>query len=198
MLVEAWLEGHVDTPESEPDPLDHVHYWYGAYRSPKGKTVGFMVKRQESIPTTALIVREGVGCVRVREAMQTLLGMVNAIGEIETPNVEPPPLPRGRPMKAGALATLSDSDGVHLGAIIDVLGNDVAMLVLTSRPGWNPQARRASADDVFALNVRNKRPTFLAPVIRDRANVFLRDGELGPLRLADFRAEFDWIAARRV
>lgn len=104
----------------------------------------------------------------------------------------------GRPMCPGALAALSDGEGVHIGAIIKVVGDDVCMVLLTSRPGWNPQARRASSDDVFALNSRTTRPSFLAPVVRNRSYVFLRDGELSRLRLADLHAEFDWEAARRV
>lgn len=206
--VDAWLEGKLDTETAPsepiapaPDPAGYVHYWYGVYLTPKGKVAGFMVKRESSIPSAAIVVRDGVGCENVKLAMQTLVAMAGAVHSIPMPppDADPEPMrPRGRPMVAGALATLSDGDGIHIGAIIDVMGaQDIAMVLLTSRPGWNPQARRASRDDLFALNSRSTRPTFIAPVVRDRAYVFLRDGELGRLRLADLRAEFDWEAAKR-
>lgn len=196
-VVESWLEGKIDEPSTELEAansgsrLDRTEYWYGVYRTPRGKIASFLSKHRENVPMSALVVRHGVGHAKVQAAVQEILSMSLAVESV-------PDEPRVRPLVPGALATLSDPDGVHVGAIVDLLGDDVFMVILTSRPRWNPQARRASSDDVAALGGFTSRTSYLAPVVRSRQHVYLRDGELSRQRLKELQSAFDWDAARRV
>lgn len=179
--VDAWLSGAA-MGDTAGDPAD-TPYWYGVHRTSRGKMAGFIVKNPDLVPSDVMIIRQTFGIQGARRDLDLMLA--------EVLNPAPPK------MAPGALITLSDGDGIHLGVLIDTRGEEFALVVLTSNPYWNPLARPATPDDLAALRKSATKITYLAPIVRPKANVFHRHGEISQHRVDAMRTEFNWDVADR-
>ena len=166
-----------------PATTDTGRYWCGVHRTRKGDLAGFITRNEDAVPPRSI---ETLCVPGIEEAKARVATLLKEMGVSSSG-------PRVRP---GVLIALSDPEGVHFGAVINIRGEEADLVVLTSRPRWNPQARPATQGDLLAFNKMGTRTTFLAPVTRRLTNVYARGGELGTLRLEELRLEFDWSAAQ--
>lgn len=146
---------------------------------PTGASVkSFTSSSRDDIPDGATKV--GIAPGSVAEALGKRLQTVH---ELEQPASKE---------DAGRVFHHSDGGRVHSGICVGTLSGDLMLLFMTTNVEWNPFCRRITRDEhaMTGFPSKNKRMTYLAPVIRPDTEVTWTEVTIPEHRSAALRAEF--------
>ncbi len=172
-------------------------YFYGVFKSSKGKVSTFICKSQNKIPANALVIKSGsmIGELASELADELLKGLQYKPQEklIQTKQKKPKPqkLTQKTNYNVGDIIIYADLEGQHTAIILQSDEQYSTLLFVTSNPYWNKKARRVTEEENMLLGYPIRCGTsFFAPVVRINKYI-VETGKSYPLyRIKDFIEEF--------
>jgi hypothetical protein len=172
---------------SKIDSIKHSRrirtYFYGVFRSSKGKVSTFICKTEAKIPTTAVLVKSGsmVGEI-ANQLADKLLKESRFPKEIKI---------KTGSFSVGDVVIYADLEGQHTAIVLQKGRQYSSLLFVTSNPYWNKRARKVTGDENILLGYPLRgRASYFAPVVRLNKYI-VETGKSYPLyRVEDFIVEF--------
>lgn len=149
--------------------------YYGLASSPSGVRE-FTSPSREGVPAGA--VKVGVAPGSVADALGRRLRAVHELSRPESME------------RAGGVFHHSDGGRTHSGICLGRLSGGLMLLFMTTSLGWNRFARRITREEQAMTGFPSRRPTYLAPVLRDEDGVTWTGLDVPEHRTAALRAEF--------
>lgn len=214
-LHEYMSGGPLPVEEKKPKPTKvPVVRYYGVFLNSKGRLIQFHCREEYSVPFRTVVMAKTIclgeeinkialdfrdeywnnymrGGLRFvvtnRDCGYEIDGTEAALRDLSgEPKVESP-----NTIRPGSIVVCADSQGHHIGVVLDASEEDVWLLFCTSNPYWNPKSRKLTTEELSLLGFpKRSRTTYFAPVYQPRNVMSLMEHTFPQHRVEELLKEF--------